>query len=177
MNKDVRVKNAVAKRFFSDSRTAEDGELFFRLYGNKIRLYMKHLDVPENDFDDFFQDFALKLYEMRPEGYKDEGQFERWLYVLLKNFHVNRIIRRKMELVFVDVFPHASCVPDNQLNFEELVMLLWHAMESLTEVQKRTIVMVYYDGMRQEEICRAESITVSTLNKRLRGAKKNLDTS
>lgn len=165
---------SVAERFFSEGRTPEDSELFFKTYSEKIKSFMREVKVPGYDFDDFFQEIALKLCCMKPERYREMGKIESWLYYLVKNFYVDRY-KRSEELIFVDLMLIADIAQEERKDMEEAYRYVRQSLRLLTEVQNRSIQMYYFKGMKQKGICISEGISVCTLNKRLKLARNKME--
>ena len=163
----------IVRRFFSNERSENDCTTFFKHIDPRMKEVICSLVLRTHEVKDFYNDVAEHLLKVRPDQYREEGNFNAWLYKVTKNLYLSKL--RKEHRVFDTMEYEFRLSENNWEKREKLCNLVIEKIALLTDIQQRTIHMVFYEGLSQKEICEREGISLNTHNKRLSKAKKNLD--
>ena len=154
-----------------------DKNNFSRLYdSNRKELYRYCFKLCGNieDAQDLMQQTYLRAWENFDRLY-DEN-FSAWLYSIAKNIFLNSLRKSKHESV--EEYPE---IPDNSQNPEFIAekrdigrILLKALKNSLSPVQRMTIILYYYDEKSVSEIANIMQVSENTVKSRLFNARKKL---
>ena|GEM_PF-2401787 len=154
-----------------------DKNNFSRLYdSNRKELYRYCFKLCGNieDAQDLMQQTYLRAWENFDRLY-DEN-FSAWLYSIAKNIFLNSLRKSKHESV--EEYPE---IPDNSQNPEFIAekrdigrILLKALKNSLSLVQRMTIILYYYDEKSVSEIANIMQVSENTVKSRLFNARKKL---
>ena len=104
-----------------------------------------------------------------------DENFSAWLYSIAKNIFLNSLRKSKHESV--EEYPE---IPDNSQNPEFIAekrdigrILLKALKNSLSPVQRMTIILYYYDEKSVSEIANIMQVSENTVKSRLFNARKN----
>ncbi len=155
-----------------------DKNNFSNLYSASQKdLYKYCLSLCGNDADaqDLMQQTYLKALENIDRFYDENLSF--WLYSVARNIFLNNLKRNKFECP-AEEYPE---IPDNSYNPEftaekrDIGRILLKAMKnSLSPVQRMTVILYYYDEKSVSEIARIMRCSVGTVESRLYYARKKL---
>ena len=162
----------IVKRFFSKERSHKDCVTFIERFSPRIKKQIRDLITRRYEMEDFFHDVVVHLLSIKPSNYTEEGSFDAWLFQIVRNLYISKI---KKERRVMYVLKHKlNSSSNDSLKREKLRELVREKMKELTELQRCTIKMVFFEKLSQKEICKREGIGLNTHNKRLSRAKKNL---
>ena len=143
------------------------------------------------DAADVTQDVFIKL--MRVLGsYRHETKFSTWLYRLTTNTCLDALRRRGKNITSLDTTgdwdeenaPLAARLvdsdragqPEAALAQEDEARAVRAALATLPVVQRATLTMLYFEGMRYEEIAEAMDLPLNTVKSHIRRGKEKLAT-
>ena len=153
------------KNNFSDLYSASRRDLYrycFNLCGN------------DSDAQDLMQQTYLRAWQKIP-GMKSEN-ISSWLRSVARSIFLNNL--KKSNEYFIEEYPE---IPDNSQNPEFIAekrdigrILLKVLKDSLSPVQRMTIILYYYDEKSVSEIANIMQVSENTVKSRLFNARKKL---
>ena len=151
---------------------------FFYLYSadrKDLYRYCRSLCGNEFDADDLMQQTYLRAFENFDKF--DGRNFHSWLCSVARNIFLNNLKRSKFEYL-TEELPEIS---DNSNNPEFIAekrdigrILLKALKDSLSPVQRMTIILYYYDEKSVSEIANIMQVSENTVKSRLFSARKKL---
>ena len=172
MEKNFLSDEEIVRRFFSNERSRVCAT-FFERFDSRIKKMIRDLVLQTDEAKDFYQEVVFHLMSVRPDQYTEIGKFYGWLHKVIHNLYLSKM---KNEHRVFDTMEYEFRLSENNWEKrEKLCNLVIEKIALLTDIQQRTIHMVFYEGLSQKEICEREGISLNTHNKRLSKAKKNLD--
>ncbi len=143
----------------------DHAEILFQQYSNLIYKYIiqfvriNGIKIEINEYDDIFQEIALKLIK---NGYIDSFDEKRssiktWLSIISKTSVIDYMRKRNKQFneVNVDIY-------ENELSFEHKSNDLDLPKGLLTERQEQVINMFFVDGFEAKEIAQRLQISSKT---------------
>jgi RNA polymerase sigma-70 factor (ECF subfamily) len=169
------------------SRTlAGDGEAFedlVRLYYDRIRALVYHHLHREDELDDALQDIFLKAFQALPK-FRKRSNFYTWLYRIASNYCIDRLRKRRLELVSLDDdekrdsiearLPTSSQTPEESFSSSEKVALVRTALGMLDPLFQNIIILRELEGLTYEELAESLDIGIGTVKSRLARARAEL---
>lgn len=132
-----------------------------------------------NEAEDAAQETFLRAYR-NLKRYDPQRKFVNWLLTIASNYCVDRLRRRKMQLVsFEEILP-GSTLSDRRAGPEvaaaqrEEQQAIQGILNRLNSRDRAAVVLRYWYEMSYEEIGSALSMTVSAVKSRLHRARKEL---
>ena len=151
---------------------------FFYLYSadrKDLYRYCRSLCGNEFDADDLMQQTYLRAFENFDKF--DGRNFHSWLCSVARNIFLNNLKRSKFEYL-TEELPE---IPDNSQNPEfvaekrDICRILLKALkDSLSPVQRTTVIFYYYDEKSVSEIANIMQCSENTVKSRLFSARKKL---
>ena len=138
---------------------------FSKLYTEqlpKVRAYIAARIAENDDVDDLTADVFAKAYDNLESYQPDRAVFSTWLYTIASNTirdHLRRCAVRGKYLVpaeeeLMNVLPDDAEGGEEQLCRQELLEALARGLQALPELQRKVIVLQFYDCLPQKEIAR-----------------------
>jgi RNA polymerase sigma-70 factor (ECF subfamily) len=176
----VRDNRLVARTLAGDQGAFED---LVRLYYDRIRALVHHHLHREDELDDAMQEIFLKAYKALPQFGK-RSNFYTWLYRIASNYCIDRLRKRRLELVSLDVPEHQDSIqanlkhpgesPEERYTSTERVKLVRIALQKLDPTYQNIIVLREMEGLSYEEIVDTLGINIGTVKSRLARARMEL---
>ncbi|HEX9745218.1 MAG TPA: sigma-70 family RNA polymerase sigma factor [bacterium] len=179
---DVRVRDSSLVQ----ASIAGDDEAFaelVRLYYDRIRAYVYHHLHREDELEDALQEIFIKAYQALP-NFRKKSNFYTWLYRIASNYCIDRLRKRRLELVSIDNEESSDSIqaklqsnsdtPEENLTRKEMVGMIRLALEKLEPVHQNIIVMREIEGLSYEEISETLEINIGTVKSRLARARNEL---
>ena len=153
-----------------------DKNNFSDLYSaSRKDLYKYCRTLCGNDADDLMQQTYLKAWENF--GFFRGENFPFWLRSIARNIFLDNLRKSKPEY-FSEELPE---IPDNSINPEFIAekrdicrILLKALKDSLSPVQRMTVILYYYDEKSVSEIANIMQVSENTVKSRLFNARKKL---
>jgi RNA polymerase sigma-70 factor (ECF subfamily) len=165
---------------------AGDNEAFeelVRAYYDRIRGLVYHHLHSEDELDDALQDIFVKAFQALPKFRRRSG-FYTWLYRIASNYCVDRLRKRRLELVSLDVeetrdavearIPETGETPDDRVSRSERVKMVRKALTMLDPLHQNIIVLREIQGLSYDEICESLGVGMGTVKSRLARARAEL---
>ena len=154
-----------------------DKDAFSEIYSasrKDLYRYCRNLCGNDSDAQDLMQQTCLRAWQKIPEM-KSEN-VSSWLRSVARSIFLNNL--KKSNEYFIEEYPE---IPDNSQNPEfiaekrDICRILLKALKnSLSPVQKMTVILYYYDEKSVSEIARIMHCSVGTVESRLYYARKKL---
>jgi RNA polymerase sigma-70 factor (ECF subfamily) len=170
--------------YVSGDRTAFDG--LVRQHGPSVLGYLRRVCRSVEDADDCFQETFRRVHE---KAHTIKGNtFKPWLFRVATNVAMDRFRRQKRErAVFLDselansdmpspldTAVDASISPENELIQDEQVRQVRHAVASLPDRQRTTLVLAYYQKLSYTQVAEVLGCSVGTVKTQMFRALKAL---
>jgi RNA polymerase sigma-70 factor (ECF subfamily) len=175
-----RDSRLVARTLVGDPEAFED---LVRLYYDRVRALVHHHLHREDDLDDALQDIFLKAYQALP-SFGKRSSFYTWLFRIATNYCIDRLRKRRLVLVSIDIpetsdavqanLRHPGDSPDESFSRSERVKLVRIAMGKLDPVFLSILVLREIEGLSYEEIVDTLGINIGTVKSRLARARAEL---
>ncbi len=170
--------------YLRGDRTAFDD--LVREHGPSVLGYLRRVCRSVDDADDCFQETFRRVHE---KAHTIKGNtFKPWLFRVATNVAMDRFRRQKRErAVFLDselansdmpspldTAVDASISPENELIQDEQVRQVRHAVASLPDRQRTTLVLAYYQKMSYTQVAEVLGCSVGTVKTQMFRALKAL---
>lgn len=153
------------------SETVPDEEQFaqwVRLYGSRIQAYIQSRVYDFATAEDITQETFYRAWSAR-DSYQEQGSPKKYLFCIAERLIID--YRRKKRPTFFesDEVQSASEPVDNERSPEQKLVLsediqkLRSAMESLSEVQQKTLMLRYYGQLSFAEIAEIVEMPLGTV--------------
>ncbi|MDR0854196.1 MAG: sigma-70 family RNA polymerase sigma factor [Clostridiales Family XIII bacterium] len=131
--------------------------------------------------EDVAQDVAMKMWD-NLKKLKSDDAFKVWLYRIIQNQCRTQNEMYKRVRYDADIETQENVIADDDvaaLPEEAMVVgtdaeMLMELMQKLSELQRQTLLLYYYDGMKYKEIAEALGVSSSTVSTNIIAAKRNL---
>jgi RNA polymerase sigma-70 factor, ECF subfamily len=170
----------VARSLAGDPEAFED---LVRLYYDRVRALVHHHLHREDDLDDAMQEIFLKAYQALP-GFHSRSNFYTWLFRIASNHCVDRLRKRRLELVSLDEpdtrdsvearIPNQRDNPEESFSRGEKVNMVRIALDKLDPLFQSIIILREIEGLSYEEIVETLGINIGTVKSRLARARTEL---
>lgn len=161
----------------------DDGEAFELLYqrhkGGVYRYFLRQCGM-DSVAEELFQDVWLKLIKSR-KRYKPTAKFSTWLYTLAHHRLVDWYRKKRISFAVdggvedVENYPQDNKgLPENELQREQLVNSLKHAMRELPPEQLEVFVLHQERGFTVAEIAEISGLDKEAAKSRYRYAVRKL---
>jgi RNA polymerase sigma-70 factor (ECF subfamily) len=176
----ARDNRLVSRTLAGDDEAFED---LVRLYYDRIRALVFHHLHREDDLDDALQEIFLKAYQAL-HGFQKRSNFYTWLYRIASNYCIDRLRKRRLELVSLDGTEardalesrvHAKTdTPEEKYTRSERVKIVRKAIGMLDPVFQNILVLREIEGLSYEELAESLDIEMGTVKSRLARARNEL---
>jgi RNA polymerase sigma-70 factor (ECF subfamily) len=156
-------------------------EELYRININRI-IYHTHSFLDDKGaVEDVVQDIAVKLYQSIG-GLKSPEAFASWQYRIIANTCYDYNMKHKAEKYAADIDDYAEelhdeytdFIPEAALDYKDVNETVNRLIRSLPELQRRTLILYYYEDMNYRDIAKALNVTLSTVSTNLLRARKKL---
>jgi len=176
----ARDSRLVSRTLAGDSEAFED---LVRLYYDRIRSLVYHHLHREDELDDALQEIFLKAFQALPR-FRKKSNFYTWLYRIASNYCIDRLRKRRLELVSLDSSENRDAVearlpashdsPEDSYTRVERVGMVRKALTMLDPIFQNIIVLREIEGLSYEEIQESLDIGMGTVKSRLARARAEL---
>ena len=170
----------VARSLAGDPEAFED---LVRLYYDRVRALVHHHLHREDDLDDALQEIFLRAYQALP-SFRKRSNFYTWLFRIASNYCVDRLRKRRLELVSLDDPETRDSVearlrehrdnPEESYSRSERVKLVRIALGRLDPLFNSILILREIEGLSYEEIVETLGINIGTVKSRLARARAEL---
>lgn len=154
-----------------------------RLYYDRLRALVHYHLHREDELDDALQEIFLRAYQALPR-FEKKANFYTWLYRIASNYCIDRLRKRRFELVSLDddethdvleskIERHTKG-PDEEFSQNERVKLVRIALSKLDPVYQNIILLREFEGLSYEELVETLEINMGTVKSRLARARAEL---
>jgi RNA polymerase sigma-70 factor, ECF subfamily len=175
-----RDNRLVARTLAGDPEAFED---LVRLYYDRIRVLVHHHLHREDDLDDALQDIFFKAYQALPQ-FGNRSNFYTWLFRIASNYCIDRLRKRRLEMISLDVPENQDALqanlrnpgdtPDENFARSERVKIVRLALSKLDPVFQNILVLREIEGLSYEEIADTIEINMGTVKSRISRARTEL---
>jgi len=176
----ARDSRLVTRTLTGDSEAFED---LVRLYYDRIRALVFHHLHREDELDDALQEIFLKAFQALPR-FRKKSNFYTWLYRIASNYCIDRLRKRRLELVSLDSSENRDAIearlpvstesPEKTFSRSERVELVRKAISMLDPLYQNIIVLRELQGLSYDEIQESLDINMGTVKSRLARARSEL---
>ncbi len=176
----TRDNRLVSRTLAGDDEAYED---LVRLYYDRIRGLLYHHLHREDELDDALQEIFVKAFQALPR-FRRRSNFYTWLYRIASNYCIDRLRKRRLETVSLDVdetrdaieagLPAGPETPDERMGRMERVGMVRIALGKLEPLHQNILVLRELQGLSYEEICESLDIGMGTVKSRLARARAEL---
>jgi len=176
----ARDSRLVSRTLAGDSEAFED---LVRLYYDRIRSLVYHHLHREDELDDALQEIFLKAFQALPR-FRKKSNFYTWLYRIASNYCIDRLRKRRLELISLDSSENRDAVearlpashdsPEDSYTRVERVGMVRKALSMLDPIFQNIIVLREIEGLSYEEIQESLDIGMGTVKSRLARARAEL---
>lgn len=126
--------------------------------------------------EDIAQEAFIKLWDKK-EILHDISSIKSYLYIMVRNLSIDYLRNTKNKIVPLEVFPqrHLSNEEENELINEEVIALLYHAINTLPP-QSSKIILLLLEGLGNKEIAEKLKISINSVKTLKYNALKSLRT-
>lgn len=124
------------------------------------------------DREDFFQDVLLNSWRSFP-NFEGKSKFSTWLYKVALNTALRKLRSKKNKIKTININEVKTEFKEEESNYEENVMLLYKAINSLDELD-RMITMLYLDKLSYREISEITGLTETNVGVKINRIKQKL---
>lgn len=159
-----------------------DEESFARLvehYKGPVYNLCYRMLGDRSEAEDAAQEAFIRAYR-NLKRYDPERKFINWLLTIASNYCIDRLRRRRMQLVsFEELIPGTvlsdpEAGPESATTVKEEQQAVQEILNRLNSLDRAAVVLKYWYEMSYEEIGSALSMTVSAVKSRLHRARKEL---
>jgi RNA polymerase sigma-70 factor (ECF subfamily) len=122
--------------------------------------------------EELTQDVFLTAWRKAARFDPSRGRLSTWLMTIAHNLAVDRLRREtgvtRPHLVLMDELPEIPSSDEEEPLMERDAAM--HAIESLSDAEKRLLARVYFGGLTAREISEADGVPLGTVKTRLRTA-------
>jgi RNA polymerase sigma-70 factor, ECF subfamily len=140
-------------------------DLYRQFSASIYRVCLRYVDSPE-DAEDLTHDIFLKAGE-RYGGFRGDCQIFTWLYRIAVNECLQLLRKRKREVSVDDTWLSEALTAEGADRPVETRLLLRKLFEGCDGKIKETVLLLYYEGLKQEEVAETLNISRRMVNKRL----------
>ncbi len=154
----------------------------YRLSYRQIHFTCLGLVKNQNDAEDITQETFLMIIKKLPE-LKEKNKFQSWVKTIAVN-NCKKFLNKSTDISYEEKFEETDnesadeeiTLPDEYIeNKEKRKIIMNIIMNSLSDVQRQTIILFYYDQMTITEISKAMNCPSGTVTTRLKSAKKIIE--
>ncbi|MFH1675436.1 MAG: sigma-70 family RNA polymerase sigma factor [bacterium] len=158
-------------------------EELVRLYYDRVRALVWHHLHREDELDDALQDIFLKAYRALPD-FRRQSNFYTWLFRIASNYCIDRLKKRRLELVSLDDNEKRDGIearvadkpetPEEKYGRTERIALVRKALMMLDPIHENIIVLREIEGLSYDEISETLGLGMGTVKSRLARARTEL---
>lgn len=144
---------------------------------DELFCYCRQLCGNENDAQDLMQDTYLTIFE-KLEQYRRDDNFKGWIHTIALHKFYNKI-RNKQPQVSIDEFDETFAdddelyAPESYAEKKDIQKILTEIIsENLSDTQRITVILYYYDEMSVGEIAKELDCPEGTIKTRLYHSRK-----
>ena len=144
-----------------------------RAYGLALKILRN-----EAEADDVLQQAFLSLWQHASEFEEAKGSVMTWLYSFIRNRAIDMLRRKKRENhISIDYdeanplsnsLPDSAPRPDDILDSKERQTIVFTALKTLPDFQKKVVEAAYFGGLTQQEIADQLKEPLGTIKTRMR---------
>lgn len=164
------IENSVIEKAMSSDNQAFE-TLFMGTYRYVFAAIRKYLNN-DQDIYDAIQDTYMRVYK-GISRLDSSSSFYPWLYRIAVNCAKDIIEDNKIYNKTVPLDDETK-ITDEKSNNSDVTADVSEVLKQLPPEQAELLIRVYYDKMRVAEIARMQGVPASTVQNRLKAAKKNL---
>ncbi|MFK3937768.1 RNA polymerase sigma factor [Alkalihalobacillus sp. NPDC078783] len=145
-------------------------ERIFERYRNSIYRFLYRYSRDEQLSIDLVQDTFVALQTKKRQFDHTKGQLKAYLFQIAYRLMITKLNRRKK---WNYILPFLVPVERQEVSIADR-LTIQAAIDTLPELQRAVILLVYYHDLKQDEVATILMIPVGTVKSRLHKAIKNL---
>ena len=144
-------------------------EEIYRTYHPKLFKFVFRLTSSYATADELVNDVMLVVWK-KADSFRGDSTVSTWIFGIAYRVTMRRVSRRKLKLT--SAYPLDQVVADDSsVEMEDWVQ---RGIDQLPEVQKITVMLVFYLGLSYEETARVTECPVNTVKTRMFHARRKL---
>ncbi|QEC40623.1 RNA polymerase sigma-70 factor [Pseudobacter ginsenosidimutans] len=141
--------------------------VFFRQYYRPLCFFAEQLLGSMSDAEDIVKDSYLKLWNKRT-AFDQPQSIKSFLYTATRNASLNHLRHQKVKNNFQKEMHYLDDQKGDELVLQqmirsELMRSIYQEIEKLPEKRQQVFRMIYFDGLKNEEIAEKLGISVFTV--------------
>lgn len=141
--------------------------VFFRQYFRPLCFFAEQMLGSMSDAEDIVKDSYLKLWNKRADFDHPQG-IKNFLYTATRNASLNHLRHQKVKDHFQKEMNYLDHQKGDELVLQqmirsELMRSIYQEIEKLPEKRQQVFRMIYFDGLKHEEIAEKLGISVFTV--------------
>ena len=169
-------------------RTAQGGDSasfaeLYNLYYQKVFAFIRTIVRNSADAEDILQLTFLNAWR-NLDQLSDPAAFNTWIQVIARNLSTSHLRKKNFVLLLdaekddtlVDIEDTELLLPEVYAEQEDLSRRLGKIIDSLSDVQRQTVMLFYFDQLSVEEIAQVMECSTGTVKSRLFLARKTIRT-
>ena len=164
-------------------RSAQGGDSasfaeLYNLYYQKVFAFIRTIVRNSADAEDILQLTFLNAWR-NLDQLSDPAAFNTWIQVIARNLSTSHLRKKNFVLLLdaekddtpVDIEDTELLLPEVYAEQEDLSRRLGKIIDSLSDVQRQTVMLFYFDQLSVEEIAQVMECSTGTVKSRLRKAR------
>jgi RNA polymerase sigma-70 factor (ECF subfamily) len=140
----------------------------------RLRRYARYLARDADRADDLVQECLMRAIA-KIDSWTPGTNLRAWLFVILRNCHINEVRRGQRTSLFGEVSPDYDVVPTPAGQEAHISLLeVRDAYLNLSEEHREVLLLVAIEGLQYEEAAAILEIPVGTIRSRLSRARQTL---
>lgn len=169
-------------------RSAQGGDSasfaeLYNLYYQKVFAFIRTIVRNSADAEDILQLTFLNAWR-NLDQLSDPAAFNTWIQVIARNLSTSHLRKKNFVLLLdaekddspVDIEDTELLLPEVYAEQEDLSRRLGKIIDSLSDVQRQTVMLFYFDQLSVEEIAQVMECSTGTVKSRLFLARKTIRT-
>ena len=169
-------------------RSAQSGDSasfaeLYNLYYQKVFAFIRTIVRNSEDAEDILQLTFLNAWR-NLDQLSDPAAFNTWIQVIARNLSTSHLRKKNFVLLLdaekddtpVDIEDTELLLPEVYAEQEDLNRRLGKIIDSLSDVQRQTVMLFYFDQLSVEEIAQVMECSTGTVKSRLFLARKTIRT-
>ena len=169
-------------------RSAQGGDSasfaeLYNLYYQKVFAFIRTIVRNSEDAEDILQLTFLNAWR-NLDQLSDPAAFNTWIQVIARNLSTSHLRKKNFVLLLdaekddtpADIEDTELLLPEAYAEQEDLSRRLGKIIDSLSDVQRQTVMLFYFDQLSVEEIAQVMECSAGTVKSRLFLARKTIRT-
>lgn len=148
--------------------------ILVKRYTQKALFFANKILYNQSDAEDVVQEAFIKVWREAP-NWQPKAAFSTWFYKVLYHLCIDVIRKRKPEENEVlDSIADEKLLPESQLQFEDMKILMNDFIKSLPEQQRVALALCYYQEYTAQQAADIMGVSLTAVEALLFRARRNL---